>query len=65
MAKLIRQLNVKLSTEEFERLRRIGKNTGLPLSNICRRSTIEMLAKFERTKFPGTPSRAQEEKESR
>ena len=56
MAKLVHQLNVKFSAAEFERLRRIRENTGLALANIVRRSAIEMLPKFERTKFPGGSS---------
>ena len=65
MRNLVHQLNVKFSAAEFERLRRIREHTGLALANIVRRSAIAMLPKFERTKFPGTSSHAQREKESR
>jgi hypothetical protein len=53
--KLVHQLNVKFTAEEFQRLRKVGEGTGLTLSNIVRRSTIDTLPKFEQTRIPGSP----------
>jgi hypothetical protein len=57
MRNLVHQLNVKFSAAEFKRLRKVREHTGLALANIVRRSAIEMLPEFERTRFPGVPSR--------
>jgi hypothetical protein len=65
MRNLIHQLNVKFSAREFERLQKIREHTGLALANIVRRSAIEMLPEFERTRFPGTPSRKATGREGR
>jgi ribosomal protein L4 len=52
---LVHQTNVKFSTTNYERVKKVSHDLGLNVSEIIRRSTLVGLKKLERARIPGSP----------